>query len=250
MDADFSRDYLSAEKRHWWFSARREILKAVVKSLLRQRGQKKFGSALEIGCFSGRNMLALRDLSEHWVGLEPDPNAAAEAQRRLSDAEIVTGSFPESAPGGKFDAIFALDVLEHIKDDVGALTKIKEMLTPGGVLLITVPAYQWLWSAQDTANHHFRRYTRPRLFTDLTAAGLTVEFDTYFNTILFPPAMFSRLALKLKKDTSDEKFWKIPPAWINAVLHFLFSLEKYLVPYVSLPWGLSVMAVAKNREKM
>jgi len=250
MDADFSRDYLEAEERHWWFSARRQILRAVVKSLLRRRGQKNFSSALEIGCFSGRNMTALHDLSAHWVGLEPDLEPAVIARQRLEGVEIIVGSFPETAPTGKFEVIFALDVLEHIKDDINALSKIKTMLTPGGVLIVTVPAYQWLWSAQDTANHHFRRYTRPRLFEDLVNAGLEVEFDTYYNTVLFPPALFSRLALKLKKDTSDEKFLKIPASWLNATLRWLFSLEKYLVSYISLPWGLSVMAVAKNSDKM
>ncbi|MGZ3458418.1 MAG: hypothetical protein ACXU86_07910, partial [Archangium sp.] len=138
---------------------------------------------------------------------------------------------------------------EHIPDVVGALRGIRSALAPGGRLVLTVPAFGFLWSEHDEVHHHQRRYTVDLLTRQLAEAGLRPRWSSYFNSLLFPPIaavrLLQRLAPKRRGNAlrSDVEVAH-GPGLANQVLEAVFSSERYLVPRVSLPFGVSLMAVA------
>jgi hypothetical protein len=140
--------------------------------------------------------------------------------------------------------IALLDVLEHVEDDRAALETIADKLKPGGRILLTVPAFPWMWSAHDEVNHHHRRYTRGSLRRTVTDAGLKIEFLSWFNSLLFPIAATARIAGRLTgKEDSDDK---LPPAPVNALLETMFGLERHLIGRVPFPPGVSLLAIVSG----
>ena len=144
------------------------------------------------------------------------------------------------------DLVCLLDVLEHVEDDLSALRRIARLLKPGGRVLVTVPAYQWLWSPHDTAHHHYRRYTAHLLAQTAEQSGLTVHRIGYFNSLLFPLVAAVRLIGKLfsKKYSSDTT---LPSPWINWLLLRIFVAERHVVARIGFPMGTSVIAVLGTR---
>jgi len=175
--------------------------------------------------------------------LELDDEARAVAEQRLAKS-VMSSPLPELAgvPEQHYDLIAALDVVEHIDDDAAALASIAKRLKPGGKLLVTVPAHQWMWSAHDVVNHHKRRYSKRGLRRLIEASPLKLEAIGYFNSLLFPLAMAERLSSKLRgKDDAD---LSLPPKPLNATLKAVFAAERHLVGRLPLPPGLSLFAVA------
>jgi SAM-dependent methyltransferase len=145
-------------------------------------------------------------------------------------------------PQKHYDLIGAFDVVEHVEDDRAALASIAERLKPGGKLVLTVPAHQWMWSAHDVVNHHKRRYSKRGLRRLLEESPLKLDTIGYFNSLLFPVAIAERLSSKLRgKDDAD---LTLPPAPLNTVLERIFAAERHLVGRLPLPPGLSLFAVA------
>ena len=227
------------DSTHWWYRARREIL---ADYLARYAGLPKAARILEIGCGTGHNLPMLARFGTV-DAIEIDPAAREIASSRLGKP---VGDAPLPAlPGierGHYDLIAVLDVVEHIQDDVAALKAMANCLAPGGKILITVPAHPWMWSAHDTVNHHYRRYSKATLDTAIHAAGLRHNRLRWFNSLLFPAAVAARVAGKLRgKDDSDDS----PPARpLNTVFEKVFGLERYLVGRVPLPPGLSIITLA------
>jgi hypothetical protein len=137
------------------------------------------------------------------------------------------------------------DVLEHVEADIASLRTLSQLLKPGGKILITVPAYPWMWSSHDVELHHFRRYTRSSLRRTLNDAGLKPDKLTNFNTVLFPAAVAARAANSILRGSSPGS--GMPSARLNSVLTFLFSIEKYVMRVSGFPCGLSLLAVASKR---
>ena len=141
-----------------------------------------------------------------------------------------------------YDLIGAFDVIEHIDDDHAALASIAARLKPGGKLVVTVPAHQWMWSAHDVVNHHKRRYSKRALRRLIEGSPLQLERIGYFNSLLFPVAVGERMLSKLRgKEDAD---LKLPPAPLNSALEAAFAAERHLIGRVPLPPGLSLFAVA------
>jgi SAM-dependent methyltransferase len=138
--------------------------------------------------------------------------------------------------------IGAFDVIEHIKDDAAALASIAERLKPGGKLVMTVPAHQWMWSAHDDLNHHERRYSRRRLKQLVEASPLRLEKIGYFNSFLVPLAVAERVATKLRRKESANL--KLPPPILNRALEGVFAAERHFAGRFPMPPGLSLFAVA------
>lgn len=224
--------------RHWWYVARREVLAA----LIRRRIAPSAGAIiLEVGCGTGHNLAMLGRFGPV-SGIELDDQARAFARARLR-AEVAEARLPELAGVGEaaFDLVAALDVIEHVEDDVESLVSLSRRLKPGGRLLVTVPAYPWLWSAHDVANHHLRRYTAASLRRAARAAGLEVEHLGHFNMLLLPLVMAARLVGRITgKDGSDDA---MPPPVVNRVLKTVFELERYWIGRVTMPAGVSLVAV-------
>jgi SAM-dependent methyltransferase len=240
MDPSYYREMAAVEDRHWWFEARRRILGAVLDRLT--LGPE--AEVLEVGCGTGGNLPMLARYGRlHACEPEADARALAEA-RGL--ATVAAGGLPDDLPfGGKpFDLIALLDVLEHVAADEASLAALHARLKPGGTLLVTVPAYRFLWSAHDEVNHHVRRYTRGDLVRKLRAAGFHVRRATYFNTLLFPVIATVRLAGRRAGKTGSDL--ALPGDALNSLLTRIFASERLVVPRLSLPFGVSLLAVAER----
>jgi SAM-dependent methyltransferase len=235
----------SFESRHWWFVGRRRILESLLSSLALQQGAK----VLEIGCGTGGN---LRMLSKFGAvsAMEMDVIAIDIAKEKAGDiCDIRQGYGPDGFPifATKFDLICMFDVLEHIEKDVETLAAIKKLLNPGGCVVITVPAFQWLYGTHDEFLHHKRRYSADQIRKVAASSGLAIRRISYFNTLLFPFAVLARLKDRLfpgKQATGAG----MPPALVNTAFKSIFGFELNLLKHINLPFGVSLLCVLHTRE--
>lgn len=235
------------EATHWWFVARRRIVTTFLDDVVRELDpeQRSGLRLLDVGCGAGGFLETLRRFGNAF-GVDPSP-AAIEFARSKSAADVRRGSLPDDLPfaGAEFDVITLLDVLEHVDEDERALRTLAGLLRPGGYLIITVPAFRFLWSAHDEVNEHRRRYTRDELEERLHAAGFQVRKISYFNTFLFPPIAAMRfLARVLGRNGGANQ--GIVPGPVNALLTFIFSSERHVLRRGSLPFGVSLFALARR----
>ncbi len=241
MNEQLYDHFFKVEEQHWWFVARKNILIALLKPWLPNSAY-----ILDVGCGTGAFLKELSS-SHHVYGMDFSELAIEYChKRKLYNTYVADFStFPH--PELKFDLISFLDVIEHIDNDVAILLEAKRHLSENGRLLITVPAYQFLWSRHDEINHHKRRYTSGLLKKSVTAAGFSIEKLSYFNSILFPLALVGRLAEKVVSwhgKLSPE--FAVPPAPLNSILNITFSSEQYWLRNFNIPFGLSVLCIAKR----
>lgn len=240
MDASIYQRMAEIDRTHWWFAARRRIVTALIRAHAPRSSGLKI---LEVGCGTGSNIAMLQAFGSV-DAVEPDDFARAFASTR-SGVVVKGGYLPDGVAlaDGHYDLIVLLDVLEHIPDDLPALTALRTKLAPGGRLLVTVPAMPWLWSAHDVAHHHQRRYTATTLKRVFAEAGFRVRHRSYFNTLLFPMIVAVRALHKLTgKEGGDDA---IPGPLVNRLLERLFGAERHLVARGSLPFGVSLALVAE-----
>lgn len=243
MDVALYREMYNLEDGHWWFRGRRAI---ILDTLKRFCGSSR-GTLLDVGLGTGRNAREFLTSGFMVEGLESSPEAIMFTRTTLPDLPIVQDFFPSpSVPQNKYTALTMLDVLEHIDDDVAALRAARDALVPGGTLLITVPAFQFLWTPHDELAHHKRRYCRSELQEKLKQAGLELQFVSYFNFFLFAPIAIVRLlSLVFRKQSTTSDFSRTP-AFLNSFFSRVFGSERFLLRYTTLPFGVSLIAVAKR----
>lgn len=240
MDPQLLKEQASLEKIHWWFVARRLILDRVIAGF----GLPAEARILEAGCGTGGN---LPMLAQHGKVFAFD---ASETARTLAAewrcALITAGALPDYIPfaEGSFDLVVLLDVLEHVEDDAAALRALRSRLRPGGWLLVTVPAFPALWSDHDERHQHFRRYRKTELASRLLEARYELSSLSYFNTLLFPLVAGARLAQRLSAGERKDDL-ALPSSWLNGMLTGIFAAERHLVGNITLPVGVSLLAVAK-----
>ncbi len=242
MDPTLYHKFFEVEERHWWFVARQRIVLDVIR---RSLGAGQGRPALDVGCGTGA---FLKELSKEWEGWGTDTSELAVEYAKRRGLERVFRCTLDAFPHvhKRFELITALDVIEHIDDDVAVLRQMGGLLTPAGKIEVTVPAYPWLWSKHDDMNHHCRRYTRHTLQRSLTAAGLHIEHNTYLNTFLFPLALVQRVVANATGALIDDGLI-VPAGWMNSTLESVFAFERHLVGHVRMPFGLSLLSVASRR---
>ena len=245
MELVIHEQLAACEDTHWWCRARREILESVIAQFApapRQGGLR----LVEVGCGSGGNLPMLAKFGAV-VGAEPEPIAVSHfRQKRSGIFEVIHHRVPEPLPG-RYHVIGMFDVLEHIDDDVGALKWAAEQLEPGGILVLSVPAFQFLWSEQDEAAHHFRRYT-PDQILRLVPPSLSVAHLTCFNTLLFPAILAARTVMRMKRRTAGPPRWNLalPPEPFNWLLYQILRLERFFVSRRRFRFGVSILLVARR----
>jgi len=240
MDRDYELQTHQAEDRHWWYRGRRTVIDRVLRGLGLPAGAR----ILDAGCGSGRNML---ELAHHGAvtGVELS-SMSVELARNRGVGEVIEGSILDMPfADDSFDLAVTLDVIEHLEDDLGALRELRRVVAPGGALLVTVPAYQWLWSGHDEINHHHRRYTRRSLHEVAERAGWREERTTYFNSLLLPVAILLRILDRINTKTTESSLdlW-VPPEPVNRLLEGPMTLEASVIGRGGrIPAGLSLLSV-------
>lgn len=241
MEQELYRRHAEVEASHWWFVARKNIIRQILSSLKLPQSAE----ILEIGCGTGGNIPMLSAFG-HVTAFDKSPEAEKSVKEQYA-VPMLRGSFPEDEnllSNGRFDLIVLLDVLEHLKDDLEALGAIKRLLKPNGKLVLTVPAYSWLWGEHDIICQHYRRYSKKQMEQRLKKSGLAIQKISYFNTILFPIIAGVRLHRNLLQTKHKDEDLVIPSPRINHWLTQVFSAERYLLPHSNLPFGISLLAVA------
>jgi SAM-dependent methyltransferase len=239
MDPAYVAVHLEQERSHWWFRGRLAIIRASLRRALPPRRVR----LLELGCGSGTVLAALAELGEA-VGMDTHEDLIAAG--RAAGRDVRLGHLPDVlgvAPGWA-DVVLLLDVIEHVDDDVATLRAARTGVGEGGLLVVTVPAYQWLWSGHDEVLGHRRRYTAARLRAAVERAGFTVVRVSYFNSLLFPLLAAVRGWKRLRGDHGHDL--RRPGAAVNWLLERVFALERHLVPRVRLPFGSSLLLIGRR----
>jgi SAM-dependent methyltransferase len=180
------------------------------------------------------------------VGVDGSPHAIEFCNRRGVPAQLSRLDSAITLPRESFDAVLLLDVLEHLDDDLGAVETATSLLRSGGIMICTVPAYMWLWSHWDTIHHHYRRYSRSSFRQLLTRPDLRIEVLSYANSALFPVAASVRMYQRMTGVKDDKAAMKVPAAPVNWMLRTVYSNERHLLGRLPIPFGLSVVAVARK----
>ena len=245
MDRSFYKTYFEVEKNHWWFRVRRNI----IFSLLKKYGISKEARIFDFGCGSGYTTGFLQKLGFDVSGADISEEAIEFGKSR-GIKNLITASkegeleFPE----GSFDCVLTLDVLEHIKDDVGAIKSIEKSLKPGGIAIITVPAYMWLWGVQDEVSNHYRRYNMKNLLKVINeSSNFKIIKKSYFNTFLFPAIAFMRLISKIFGLKERESDFDINNKFLNNLFYLIFNLESKFLKFINFPFGVSILLVLKKK---
>lgn len=239
------------QRRHWWFRGRRRILAGLLAGL--DPPLPRGARVLDVGCGTGANTPVLAAEGRSVVGLDPSPLALGLHQRRVPEAAGRGATRRVRGHAGQlpfadasFDLVVALDVLEHLDDDRAAAAELRRVVRTGGAVVVFVPALRLLWGLQDEVSHHRRRYRRATLRAVVAAGGLKLERITYFNTLLFPPILAARLAMRLWRPAAVQSENQLGGPVANALLERLFSAEAPLLARTDLPVGVSLACVARR----
>jgi SAM-dependent methyltransferase len=246
MDAEAYKEMIELQEEHWWFVARRDVIKSVINMQVPQGSTSKI---LEIGCGVGGNV-GLLSQSGQYRGIDMHKPAIDYCSEKYPQFEFQctrVEDIPQEFNSNKFDSIYLLDVLEHIDDQVAILKSAQNYLTPSGKILVTVPAFEFLWSPHDDFVHHVRRYTKAGLKKVLEDSGYRVERISYFNSILFPLALIQRLGMRLLNRKLSTHL-STPPTVVNWLFKVTFAQEAWILKRTNLPVGLSIIAVVSPKS--
>ncbi len=248
MRPDVYQEMARVEDTHWWFRGRRSI----IRSVLSQLDLPPQSGILDAGSGTGGN-LAMLSAFGHVYAMEMDAEARDLAEKR-GIVKLEDGELPGRIPFGEqqFDLAVMFDVLEHIEQDFSSLSAIRGRLTPKGYLLLTVPAFEALWSSHDAIHYHKRRYSLAPLRRLVERAGYKVVRASYINFWLFPLIALMRVLdhvtgnrlLGHKPDGNAEL--SIPPKPVNWLLEKTFASEAKLIRGMRLPFGVSIILLARK----
>jgi len=231
------------EDHYWWFVGRQAVIRSLLNCHLRPVPHR---TILDVGCGSGATLKVLEEYG-YTIGLDPYASAIELSKKRGLSRLVVGDATRLPYDDETFDLVTALDVVEHINDDQGALREFHRVLAPDAQLLVTVPAYQWLWSQHDIALDHFRRYTAGMLRQRIEAAGFAIERLTYCISLLLPAAVAVRLKERLLKPKHGPQAALIElPGPLNRMCLATVQLEASLLRYINLPAGVSVVCLARR----
>ena len=229
------------ENLHWWFVVRRKLLKSILSST-----QVPSNSlTLDVGCGTGSNLRALASAGFHAIGLD----------RSIYPLRLVRGKGEIPLLAGDLShlpvktesvgLVIAMDILEHLEGDAEAIYESYRVLIKGGILIVTVPAFESLWGIQDVVTGHKKRYSRKEITVKLEKVGFEILKSSYFNFFLFFPIFMARRVMRLvapKIRSENEVNFPL----LNFFLKTIFAMEPYILNYLSFPFGVSIFCIARK----
>lgn len=235
------------ESEHWWYRGRR----AAIRTLLRRLDPPEGARVLDVGSGTGGNLDLLAELGGETTlgrayGLEPSELGGELGRWRGRLIRGGAADLPFRA--GSFGVVAALDVLEHLHDELAALDEMRRVLTPGGLVVLHVPAYGMLWGHEDVVSDHLRRYRVGEIRRLLAAAGFTPLHVGYTFATLLPLIAAVKIGKRLLLDPTRVRpdVDALPPAFLNDALTALVEAEAEVSGGVELPFGASVLAAARR----
>lgn len=243
----YLKELYETEKKHFHSQVRRDLFFELAR--YKYSDFKPESEIIDIGCASG---IFLEHLTEkgfkNLYGIDPNPESVEFIKKNLPSANLYAlylRDFLEQKKQ-KFDFVFLLDVLEHIEDDAMFLMEVGGLLRANSKVLISVPAFQWLWSDHDRMCNHFRRYSKKYLRKLLESCGYQIEFCSYYSTILFPLVILQKLILKIKKYKDHKSF--LPSPWLNNLFRVIYRQEIPLLKKITFPFGSSLICFVSRKK--
>ena len=232
------------EDSHWWFVGRRAILESFLETICDElRITNHELRILDVGCGTGANLEMLADFGQA-EGVDVSDDALEFCQAKGLKAHK---GLAEKLPFAdeSFDIATALDVVEHLDDDIAGLKEMRRILKKGGKTLIFVPAFMWLWGVQDDVSNHRIRYTKKQIVERLKKAGFEIERATYANWTFFAPILGGRTLMKIT-GIKPESENNVNVSALNGIFGKIFSAEKHWLKRADFPFGVSIVVVAKK----
>lgn len=240
QDVQYETQY-QFELHYFWYRVRLELLCDILNNYVGNRTDLRLA---DIGCGTGALTKALErygkctgiDFSEHAVNFC--------RSRGVRDVRLGTAE-ETGCEAGAFDVVTCLDVLEHIPDDTKGIAEIERILKPGGIAIIFVPTFMFLWGKMDELGNHYRRYRLPELAEKFAPERFTILRQSYFNTLLFPLVALMRMGIRLLRIKVDSEIVQSSGV-MNKIFYRIFSFERRLLPHMNFPFGVSGMLVVQK----
>jgi SAM-dependent methyltransferase len=231
------------EDSHWWFVGRRLILESFLKDIIQNLKFKiQNPKILDVGCGTGANLEMLAQFGEA-EGVDVSDEALEFCKAKgLKTHKGLAESLPFA--DASFDLVTALDVVEHLDNDLDGLKEMRRVLRDDGRALMFVPAFMFLWGVQDDISHHRIRYTKAQIVERVKQAGFEIERATYANITFFPPILAGRTLMKLT-GIKPESENNITISALNGFLGKLFGAERFWLKNFNFPFGVSIVIVAR-----
>jgi ubiquinone/menaquinone biosynthesis C-methylase UbiE len=242
MELYLYQDLYNLEERHWWHLAKRRNVIALIKKYVNTKTLK----IADIGCGTGKNVEVLNKFGTTF-GIDNSSQAIKFCKQRGIE-NVKLGTSEEShLSKGSIDLITMLDVLEHVEEDP-SLTEAYRILSDKGYIIITVPAFSWLWSKWDEVLHHRKRYTKNALLKVLKKHHFKILKSSYmFSFLVFPSIIVRFIKGKIFKDYYPSDFTLLPPLF-NTIFNLVSVIELKILLKWSIPFGTSVICIAQKDE--
>lgn len=235
-------DLYTLEDKHWWHTAKRKLVSHFLRTFLFNSN----GKILDVGCGTGKNLETFSKFGTTW-GIDTSREAISFCKKR-GLKNVLMGNI-EKIPfqNELFDAVTALDVLEHV-DDSKALIEINRVLKKGGILIATVPAFNWLWSRWDEVLHHKRRYSGDILENILKKNKFSVVKISYMYSFLLLPVLIMRMVKNIVYKDYYPSDFKLSNEFINNLVGSITDIEKIFIINAKIPFGTSLILIAQKHE--